>query len=158
MAKPKKPSIFEVPYLFVRFILEGIAVLGTAIKVSVRGIKNIPSAEPEVQDAVMKSKYDAFSKEFETPEFKQSWRAYILRGLAIQTILLTITIAHIIAGDLIIAAQMIILTIASILFFGYRPWIWRNKKIITFYTYLKMGLKKDPQALFLWKNLDFDKK
>lgn len=151
MAKKKSSSVFLEPYNLLQILSQSIALIWSTLKNAFSEAKNSAS-ESEVLSEHKKA-YDAAQQEFETPEFQTKWRIFLLRSLAVQIFLFVLTLLHLVWGNLFIALQLTVVFTGSIVFFGYKPWIIRNKRIVPFRTFLRTGIAEDPNALLLWKSL-----
>ena len=152
MAKKKSTSVFLEPYNLFLLLGQSIALLSSSI---VQGFKDarLESQQPELSDNLKKEAYAKISEEFDTPEFQKNWRTFLLRGLCVQGFLLVLTLTHLLFGNIGLGLQLLIVFIGSVVFFGYKPWIRRNKQMVSFMTYFRSGLRQDPQALLLWTSL-----
>ncbi len=152
MAKKKSTSVFLEPYNLLVLLGQSMALIGSSI---MQGFKDarVESQQPEVSNNAAKEAYTTLSKEFETPEFQKNWRVFLLRGLCVQGFLLVLSLTHLLFGNVWLSLQLLVVFSGSVLFFGYKPWIRRNKQVVSFMTYLRKGLRQDPKALLLWTSL-----
>lgn len=152
MSKKKSTSIFLEPYNLLQVLGQGIALIWSTLVQTAKDARQ-ESQKDDPSNEVGKEAYTAVDNEFKNPEFKKSWKTFLYRSLAIQAFLLVLTLTHLAFGNLWLGLQLSLVFAGSIIFFGYKPWIRRNKRVVSFMTYLRKGVKADPQALMLWLSL-----
>ena len=152
MSKNKKSSIWLEPYNLLLIVWQGAALLVSSLTQAAKDVRH-EAAQPESSNTQSKAAYTAISAEFDTPEFQKNWRTFLLRALCVQGILLALTIAHAVFGNLWLSLQLFVVFVSSIVLFGYRPWIRRNQNAVSFMTYLRKGLWKDPKSVLLYISL-----
>ena len=154
----KKSSIFLAPYNLLQILVESFRVAKALFVESWRIAKDENKEHTGIDVEKAQQDYKGIAQEFESEEFEQKWRVYITYSLVIQISLTVLFAWHLLSGGFIVAFEMLLIVVASVLFFGYRPWIRRNKLLISFVSYIRYGIRQDPSALLLWKSFDLTKK
>lgn len=152
MAKKKSSSVFFEPYNLLLILGQSAALLFSSVAQAFKDVRS-NSEESDFSDEESKAAYAATSAEFDTPEFEKNWKTFLQRALCVQGILLFLTLAHALFGNFFMSVQLLLVFTASIIFFGYKPWVRRNKRVVSFMTYLRKDLWRDPKSMLLWINL-----
>lgn len=92
-------------------------------------------------DQQAEKKYQDLAKKF-TPATKEAWRNYVRTGLAAQLLTLLCGIGHLMVGNWVTALQIGIVFIVIYVCFGYRAWILRKKRMVSFFNYCHALVKK----------------
>lgn len=150
--KKKNDSLLTEPYQLIRMLWEAVLLVFASIRAAVLGASKA-SKEQDITPEEAKASYAAMLADLKTDETKLGWKRFLLTGIAIQAFLIVLTLLHVLLGNYIIFLELIVLSGASILLFGYKPWILRNKAVVSFPQYLKK-VSKDPGCLILWNSLN----
>lgn len=148
MADKKKDSPWMEPYNIFKLLGSAFLLVGTAIKSGFNYIVSDTNSIADTSDEE-KNRYAAIKEELQAESSASAWRRFLLTGMLIQTFLTVFTIAHFFEGNWFVGVQLLLMTFASIVLFGYKPWIIRNKRYVSFAKYLRV-LKTDLKALALW--------
>ena len=150
--KKKTTSIFTEPYHLVRMLGEAALLVLASIRAFISGA-SVAAKEPVITSTEANKSYLLMREELKTEETKEAWKRFVLTGLAIEAFLTVLILWHGILGNYLIAIQLVFLLAASIILFGYKPWILRNKSVVSFLQYVK-NIQKDPGCLLLWNSLN----
>lgn len=153
MAKKKTSSIFFEPYNLLMIVVQGAALFFSSIVQAFKDIRSESKKPADPGNVQGKAAYVALSAQFENPDFEQNWRGFLLRVLCVQALLLFLTISHVVFGNWFISLQLLVILLASIVLFGYKPWVRRNKRVVSFITYVRQEVWKDPKSMILWLHL-----
>lgn len=148
MAPKKKESLWMEPYNILKLLGSAFLLVGAFIK---SGFNHISSDTKSIADTSDedKKRYAAIQEELQEKSAASAWRRFLLTGMLVQTFLTVFTIAHFFEGNWFVGVQLLLMTLASLVLFGYKPWIIRNKRYVSFAKYLRV-LKTDLKALLLW--------
>lgn len=152
MAEKKKESWWLEPYHLLKMMGEGVLLAVTIFKSGLTAWAAKPENTDETAAAVLKAERARFSNiaaEMKEDEFMPAWRRFLLTGMLIEVFLGVFALAHLVEGSWFVGIQLLALTGVSIVFFGYKPWIIRNKRHVSFARYIRL-LKTDVRALGLW--------
>lgn len=149
----KITTMLKAPYVLGQALLNGVLLSFSVLKLLAKTSReNTQQVEENNTDGRLL--YEEINNLFKDPVYQARWRKYIWRCLFIECFLLVVLCINIAYGSLIPSIQMTILLLGSVLFFSYRPWIIRNKRVVSFGYFLVKGLKKDMRALLLWESLE----
>lgn len=152
MAEKKKESWWLEPYHLLKMMGEGVLLAATMFKSGLTAWSAKPEPTDETASAVLKAERARFANiaaEMKEDEFMPAWRRFLLTGMLIEVFLGVFALAHLVEGSWFVGIQLLVLTGVSIVFFGYKPWIIRNKRHVSFARYVRL-LKTDIRALGLW--------
>ena len=152
MAEKKKESWWLEPYHLLKMVGEAVLLVGTLFKSGFHAWSAKSDDADETEAAVLKAEHARFAKiaaEMKEDEFMPAWRRFLLTGMLIEVFLGVFALAHLVEGSWFLGTQLLVLTGVAIVFFGYKPWILRNKRHVSFAKYVRL-LKTDVRALGLW--------
>lgn len=150
--KKKPNSIWTEPYYLVQMLWEAVRLVAASVRSVISGASRA-AKEDAITNKEANESYLRMREELKTEETKQAWRRFLVTGLIIQTFLIVITLLHGVLGNYFIFLELLVLLVGSFVLFGYKPWILRNKLVISFPQYLK-SIFKDPGSLLLWNSLN----
>lgn len=148
MAHKKKESPWMEPYNIFKLLGSAFLLVGAFIKSGFNHVSSNTKAVTDTSDED-KKRYAAIQEELQEDISASAWRRFLLTGMLIQTFLSVFTIAHFLEGNWFVGVQLFLMTLASLVLFGYKPWIIRNKQYVSFSKYLRV-FKTDLKALGLW--------
>lgn len=148
MINKKKDSFWMEPYNTVKLLGSAFLLIGTFFKLGFRFLTSpFDSSGDELEKNI--SNYAAIQIELSRAGAAAAWKRFILTGMIIQIFLIIFTVLHFAVGDIVVGLELLVITVCSIIFFGYKPWILRNERYVSFSQYLKI-LKSDLRSLCLW--------
>ena len=148
MADKKKDSPWMEPYNILKLLGSAFLLVGAAIKSGFNYILSDKNSTSDTSDEE-KIRYAVIQEELQEKSAIGAWHRFLLTGMLIQTFLTVFTIAHFVEGNWFIGVELLLMTFTSIVLFGYKPWIIRNKRYVSFAKYLRV-VKTDLKALALW--------
>lgn len=148
MANKKKDSVWMEPYNILKLLSAAFLLVGAFFK---SGFNQMSSDIKDVSDTSEDDKlqYAAIKAELQEEGAGRSWNRFLLTGMLIQMFLGAFSLAHFVEGNWFVGTELTVMTAIALLFFGYKPWIVRNKRYVSFAKYLRV-FKTDLKALCLW--------
>lgn len=150
--KKKTYSLLSEPYYLVKMLWEAVLLVFASVRTIISGASKAAKEEAITNTEATQS-YARMEKELETDETKGAWKRFLFTGLGIQAFLIVITLFHGFLGNYFIFLELLFLLVGSVVLFGYKPWILRNKSVVSFPQYIK-NISKDPGCLLLWNSLN----
>lgn len=148
----KKDSFFTEPYHLVKMLWEAVLLVVASVRTGILGASRVSKEKTATQQEAKES-YRAMQEDLKTVDTKAAWKRFLLTGLGIQAFLVVITLLHVLSGNFVTFLQLLVLLIGCFVLFGYKPWILRNKMVVSFPQYVKK-LPSDPGCLILWNSLN----
>lgn len=152
MAEKKKESWWLEPYHLLKMLGEAVLLAGAMFKSGFNAWAAKSESTDETAAATLKAEQARFANiaaEMKEDDFMPAWRRFLLTGMLIEVFLGVFALAHLVEGSWFLGIQLLVLTGVAIVFFGYKPWIIRNKRHVSFARYVRL-LKTDIRALGLW--------
>lgn len=138
------------PVNLVKMVGAAALLVGTFLRVGYQEAVAMKDEKPVILGNAQEIKdFQFIADEFKEEGVMTSWKRFLWTSLIIEGCLLVLTLAHFAYGNWFVGIQLGFLCLLSIIFFGYKPWLVRNRRSVSFVTYI-VRIKKDPKALCLW--------
>ena len=140
------------PYQLGRVIVEAFKFAFALFKTSTEEI--LQQEQADYKDA----KFELIKQELSTDAGKLQWRNFLIFGMSIQLVFTVLLLLSLFFGSWLSFVQALSLLLLSVVVYGYRPWIVKHKKCVSFKTYVKkipsdLGILWLPNSLLLVESL-----